>query len=407
MLVVSCPCALGLALPLSDEIATMAARRSGVFVRENDLWARLGRVRKIVFDKTGTLTLETPALANPEELHGLDQPARTALLTLVRDNVHPVSRCLHENLLALGLVDGFAGAQSSCPAGKNGGPNSGEAESGKIHEEVGFGVRLHAGAETWTLGRPGWRGGPPNQCHVIRDIAAGARDTEFRPDREHVTYYVTNAEKPDDGCHLIDDIHEEAAETEFCRDGNVLARFRFVESVRADARIEVAALRASGREVFILSGDRREKVLALARELGLPPAQAIGEVSPHGKAGWVQNLDRQDTLMLGDGANDSLAFDSALCRGTPVVHGGLLEQKADFYYLWRGIGGIRRLFAINRSRQRTQAWILGFAILYNLVAVSVAVAGLMSPLLAAILMPASSLATLAIVGAGLRRHLHA
>ncbi|HTX65583.1 MAG TPA: heavy metal translocating P-type ATPase metal-binding domain-containing protein, partial [Opitutaceae bacterium] len=68
VLVVSCPCGLGLALPLADETATVAARRWGVFVRENDLWARLGRVRKLIFDKTGTLTLEVPALANPEAL---------------------------------------------------------------------------------------------------------------------------------------------------------------------------------------------------------------------------------------------------------------------------------------------------------------------------------------------------
>jgi len=60
VLVVSCPCAIGLALPLADEMAVTALRRAGVFVRENDLWARLGRVRKIIFDKTGTLTLESP-----------------------------------------------------------------------------------------------------------------------------------------------------------------------------------------------------------------------------------------------------------------------------------------------------------------------------------------------------------
>jgi Cu2+-exporting ATPase len=191
-------------------------------------------------------------------------------------------------------------------------------------------------------------------------------------------------------------------ETEFRRNGTVLAQFRFGEAARADARIELAALRATGREVYLLSGDRRAKVDALARELGLPPAQAVAEAPPEEKAAWVRRLDRQDTLMLGDGANDSLAFESAHCRGTPVVHRGVLESKADFYYLGRGIGGIRRLLEINRTRARTQRAILVFAVTYNIVAVGLAMAGHMSPLLAAVLMPASSLLTLGIVGVGLR-----
>lgn len=345
VLVVSCPCALGLALPLADEIATSAARRSGVFVRENDLWARIGRVRKIIFDKTGTLTFETPALANPEALRSINGAARRALFALVRDSLHPVSRCLHETLLVWG--------------------GEGEPLAGELTEETGFGVSLRAETGVWTLGRAGWRGRPGVECQLIVDIDGGA------------------------------------AGAEFCRDGRVLARFRFTETVRADARAEIAALRAEGREVYILSGDRREKVAALARELNLPPSHGIAEVSPREKAAWVWNLDRHDTLMLGDGANDSLAFERALCRGTPVVHRGLLEQKADFYYLGRGIGGIRRLLALNRARARTQRAIIAFSIAYNLLAVGLAAGGLMSPLLAAVLMPASSLVTLAVVGAGM------
>ena len=73
--------------------------------------------------------------------------------------------------------------------------------------------------------------------------------------------------------------------------------------------------------------------------------------------------------MLGDGANDSLAFDRALCRGTPVIHRGLLEKKADFYYLGRGIGGIRALFAIDAIRHRTQSVVLVFSVVYNVLAV--------------------------------------
>jgi len=107
--------------------------------------------------------------------------------------------------------------------------------------------------------------------------------------------------------------------------------------------------------------------------------------------------------MIGDGANDSLAFDRALCRGTPVIHRGVLERKSDFYYLGSGIGGIRALFAVNDVRRRTQTVILVFSVAYNVVAVGWALAGRMNPLIAAVLMPANSLVALALASAGMRK----
>ena len=339
VLVVSCPCAIGLAFPLADEMATVALRRRGVFVREGDLWTKLARVRKIVFDKTGTLTLETPSLRNPEELRTLDGPARAALLALVRDNPHPVSQCLLEQLLAAGAVPAPLAHETA----------SGQAD--EVSEAVGCGVELGA----WSLGRAGWR------------------DHGAAP-----------------------------GETVFTREGEALARFQFADAARSDARREVAALTARGFEIFILSGDRGEKVASLARELGLPPDHALGELTPQAKADWFDTAGAGGTMMLGDGANDSLAFDRALCRGTPVIHRGVLERKADFYYLGRGIGGLRALFEVDALRRRTQMVILVFSVGYNVLAVGLAVAGRMNPLVAAVLMPVNSLLTLALVTAGMR-----
>ena len=93
---------------------------------------------------------------------------------------------------------------------------------------------------------------------------------------------------------------------------------------------------------------------------------------------------------------------AAFARGTPVIHRAVLAGKADFYYLGRGIVGIRRLFEVNAARRRTQAWLLAFSVAYNLLAVGLAAAGWMSPLLAAILMPVSSLVTLGIVAVGMK-----
>jgi len=354
ILVVSCPCAIGLAFPLADEIATAFLRKRGVFVRQADLWPRLQQVRKLVFDKTGTLTLETPALINPEALSGLDSETRTALLALVQENPHPVGRCLHELMLAqAGTV-----------------PMRGE-----VNEEVGFGVTLTAAGRVWSLGRSGWRG--VKNCHVLRDNGSQPQAEQEEADRW-------------------------AAGAELCCDGVVCASFHFAEKARPDARAEVQALRRRGLEVLILSGDRREKVDTLVAELGLASEQGRSELSPHDKADWLARHGATDALMLGDGANDSLAFDQALSRGTPVIHRGLLAQKADFYYLGRGIAGIRALFEVNDARRRTHRWLLVFSIGYNLFAVGLAVADMMNPLIAAILMPLSSLLSLAIVGQGMR-----
>jgi len=195
----------------------------------------------------------------------------------------------------------------------------------------------------------------------------------------------------------------EAGQTEFCRNGAVLARFRFADTVRADARVEIAALRAAGHEVFILSGDHQSKIDAIARELGLPEEHAAGDVSPEGKADWVRRHDNQDTLMLGDGANDSLGPSPApIAAARRWSIAARWSRRRISTTSGRGIGGIRRLLAVDRVRARTQRWVLGFAIAYNLAAVGFAVAGHMSPLLAAGLMPASALVSLAIVGLGMR-----
>ena len=354
VLVVSCPCAIGLAFPLADEMATVALRKRGVFVRNGELWSRLNRVRQLVFDKTGTLTLETPVLKNPWALNQLDPVARGALWALVRDNPHPVSQCLYENLLATG---------TGLPA--IGSASGGKALAGPVEETIGQGVTLSAAGHCWRLGRPGWASAMLNPDPTILPF--------------------------------------EGLGTLFTSDGAAIAFFLFSDTARPDARAELAELRWLGYDTFILSGDHHAKVAAMAGELGLPPEQAIGELTPQGKAAWLADHGAGETLMLGDGANDSLAFDAALCRGTPVIHRGHLAQKADFYYLGRGIGGLRALLTVNATRRRTQRTILVFSIAYNVLAVGLAVAGRMNPLTAAILMPMNSLLTLALVTAGMRR----
>lgn len=337
VLVVSCPCALGLAFPLTDEMATMALRKRGVFVRENDLWPRLARVRKIIFDKTGTLTFETPVLVNPEVLAALAREARAALMALVQDNPHPVGQSLYETLLSTGI---FA---------------RGETAAGEFSEHIGHGVVLKTAAHEWSLGRP----------QDLTGVVTAGYDVEF-------------------ACDSV-----------------ALARFKFSDQIRSGAREDIAALQRRGFAISILSGDSQEKVAAIAVLAGVAAENAIAGKTPAEKAAWVRSMDRCDTLMVGDGANDSLAFDAAWVRGTPVIHRGVLEKKSDFYYLGRDLAGLRALFEVAARRRRMQRWLLGFSIAYNLLAVGLAVVGHMNPLIAAILMPGSSLTTLAISVAGM------
>jgi Cu2+-exporting ATPase len=313
-------------------------------VRVADLWPRLSRVRRIVFDKTGTLTGENPELANPEELISLDATARSALAALVRDNLHPRGRALYEALLAAGDASSAAGT---------------------LHETIGQGVTLATETGEWRLGRASW----------AENLNAG------------------------------EGAKREEAETVFTRDGQVVARFRFRETPRVGASADLDALRRRGFALAILSGDEPNHVAALARAVGVSEECARGALTPQEKAAWVERNGGGETLLLGDGANDSLAFDRALCRGTPVVYRGVLAQKADFYYLGRGLAGLPALFAVNDTRRRTQAALLVFSVVYNAVAVGLAVAGKMNPLLAAILMPISSLLTLVIVVVGLGKTL--
>ncbi|MEX2381495.1 MAG: heavy metal translocating P-type ATPase, partial [Opitutales bacterium] len=339
VLVVSCPCAIGIAWPLTDELAVSVLRKQGVFVRNQNLWHRLAGVRKIIFDKTGTLTMENLALRNPESIHRMDHHTRSILLHLIEGNLHPVSRCLREFMLAEGM-DAGRELLVDLP----------------VNEVVGFGLEVSTSEGLWRLGRPGWE-----ERLDPRNTAGKAYD-----------------------CQLS-------------LNGRLLATFELAEEIRADAAAEISTWRSKGFQVYILSGDRKEKVAAMTEKLGLPPENGIGEMSPSDKADWVRKIDRQDTLMIGDGANDSLAFDSTWCKGTPAVDRGVLEQKADFYFLGRGLSGIRNLFETARNRRLTLKRVFTFTIAYNLFAIILCLSGLMNPLVAAVIMPLSAIISISSV----------
>lgn len=335
VLVVSCPCALGVAAPLADDLAASWMERLGVFVRTHGVWQKLARIRKVVFDKTGTLTLESPVLRNPEALSSFSHRSRSALRQLAGSNLHPISRSLFD---ALG--PGLHGLH---------------AASGVVEEFVGQGLRcVDESGRTWSLGRPGWRGG-------VGDPSAESR-----------------------------------GDAEFCCDGRVLAAFCFEDALRPETKASFTQLRSQQIGLTLLSGDQKEKVRHIATILGLEKEEWQAEMTPDDKARQVRGMNDDDTLFIGDGANDSLALEAALCGGSPVTGRSFLEHKADFYFLGASLRFVSTLLGVAKLRQRAVRRVFTFALAYNIGAVAVSLAGHMSPLFAAILMPMSSVITLGI-----------
>lgn len=336
VLVVTCPCAFGIAVPLARDLVQSALRRAGLFVRSSTLLDRSVAIRHVVFDKTGTLTTGSPEIADRGPIDALTEEQRAVLFGMAAESSHPKSAAVMHAIGAARTLDGLV-----------------------VHEEAGKGLSLSHEGHLYRLGRPDWAA-PSDVLDADVDLV-------------------------------------------FARDGRALAALTTREAARADAREELARLEAAGYTTWILSGDAPAKVDALAQELGVPRERAIGGASPREKAAWIAAHDGEHALFVGDGINDSLAADAALVAGTPAIDRPFLPSKSDFYFVTPGLSPIRRLLesaARLRSVVRTD---LAFAVAYNAGAVALAYAGLIEPWVAAVLMPASSLTTLAFTALTLGR----
>lgn len=259
-----------------------------------------------------------------------------ALFIMVDRNAHPLARSLREVLLAHSGKPFIPTAPSS------------------VTEYIGRGLAWYDAAKNrWTLGQPSW-------------------ETATSDTTTHANRVVLR------------------------KNGTFVAGFDFSEDVRDDALQANRSLRALNLETIILSGDINSRVQRVAQALNLSAHAAFGDFSSKDKALWIENHAPDTALMIGDGANDRLAFEKAICRGTPVAEQGILESASDFFFFGRSLRGLPMLFYTAQLRRRTVTTVFATAVIYNLGAVSICLAGLMHPLLAAILMPTSSLATLAI-----------
>lgn len=324
VLVITCPCALGLATPLAEELTHHRLRSRGVLLRTQDFLEKALHVRKLLLDKTGTLTFDELALteASHAALGRLDDRARSVLRSITARSNHPVSR-------AIAAATADAAALSA-------------ADVDALQEHPGDGLSLELGGAVYRLGRPAFAGEGP------------------------------------------------AGSTVFSRDGQVLAELHTEEHLRPGVQHELQTLADQGYELHLLSGDSVAKVRAMAERLGFSGDRALGALAPEAKAARVRALDERDTMMVGDGLNDAPSFAAALCAATPAVDRPVLPGKADFYFFGDGLQALRWSLTAARHLRRVTRTNLALAVGYNLIALAAALAGLVTPVVAAILMPVSS-----------------
>ncbi|MFN3461308.1 MAG: HAD-IC family P-type ATPase, partial [Oceanibaculum sp.] len=317
VLIITCPCALALAVPSVQVLAPGRLLRRGLLLKSATALERLVEIDRVVFDKTGTLTLGRPELiAGDTPPEALELAARIAAASR-----HP---------LAQALVRAAPGA--TAPDG--------------VREEPGAGLvwgDIRLGSRRWT--------------GVSGDTAA---DT--------------------DGPELW-----------LARPGEAPVRFRFRDTLRADAAGVVAALKARGAKLSLLSGDRAGSVAAVADAAGIADWRA--ECLPADKvtaiAGWVAAGEK--VLMVGDGLNDAPALAAATVSLSPASAAEISQNAADAVFQGERLSPILEILAVAARADRLVRQNFAIALGYNALAVPLAMAGYVTPLIAAIAMSTSSI----------------
>jgi Cu2+-exporting ATPase len=326
VLIITCPCALGLAVPMVHVVAAKRLFERGILVKDGAALERLADVDTVAFDKTGTLTTGTQRLANTAEV----APATLALAAaLAAHSTHPYSRAL------------VAAAPASAAA----------AEFDAIREVPGAGLEAMRGGDTYRLGRPDWALAAP---HTL----------------------------PDDGAIVL------------ACNGALVAPFVFDDAIRRGARDAVQALRAAGLAVEVLSGDATPAVRRIADPLGVPYAARLRPGDKVARLRALQDRGRK-ALMVGDGLNDTAALVAAHASMAPASAADVGRNAADFVFLREDLGAVAQAVTIAQNAATLVRENLAIALAYNVVAVPAAVFGLVTPLVAAIAMSASSLVVVA------------
>ena len=350
LLIVCCPCALGLATPLTVTAAIGRAARRGIMIKGGEVLERLSRPGTILLDKTGTITEGRQKLVRWTG----DESVKPAVAAIESRSSHAVAVALARELLP--------------PAADAPAHASSELEGIEVQQFQGLGITGAVGGVRYDIGSPAFvleRLGATHEAWVREAIDTAAADA-------HTPVVVARA-------------------------GVAVAVAALGDAIREDAKGAIEKLRADGWRVRILSGDEPAVVRAVGARLAIDPDDAIGGASPEAKLAAVEAaLADGPVVMVGDGVNDA----AALARATVgvAVSGGAEASlaAADVYMRRHGLMPIVELCRGSRLTLRAIRTGLGASLGYNSIAATLAVLGLINALTAAVLMPLSSLTVLAL-----------
>ena len=329
VLIITCPCALGLAVPVVQVVASSRLFKSGILVKAADGLERLAEVDTVIFDKTGTLTLGQPELANADDENvtpfNLELAAK-----LAKTSSHPLCRAL--------IV---ACHDRDIPT---------IATESEIHEEPGMGLKATVNNITVKLGNREW-------CGINQNYLPNNRYSEL--------WLKAEGAKP--------------------------VLFCFKDRMREDALDVVHWFLRRQLKVILLSGDRKDVVDEAAEELGL--SRYKYECKPQEKIEIIERIKASGdkVLMIGDGINDAPALSAANVSISPSTAAEVSQNAADFIFQSQKLDSVVRAYQVSLNSRKLVFINFALAAIYNMIAVPFAAAGLLTPLIAAIAMSLSSI----------------
>jgi Cu+-exporting ATPase len=359
VLVIACPCALGLATPAAIMAGTGVAARHGVLIKDAQALEIAHLVNVVAFDKTGTLTLGQPSVT-AFEAHGLDRERALALAAAVqRHSDHPLARAV---VKAFNEESAARAARQAEPA-----PAPGPLTASAARAVPGRGVEADVDGHTFAIGSGRWLA--ELQIDVPTGLAARARQLESAGNT--VSWLIRRGDPQTSPA--------------------VLALIAFGDTVKPTAAAAVARLAQMGIRSVLVTGDNRGSAASIANALGIDEYHA--DVLPGDKARVIHDLKIRTAgvvAMAGDGINDAPAL-AAADIGIAMATGTDVAMHAAGVTLMRGDPAlVADAIDISRRTWRKIQQNLFWAFVYNLIGIPLAAFGLLNPMLAGAAMAFSS-----------------
>lgn len=407
VLVVACPCALGLAAPTAVLVGTAAGARKGLLVRGGDVLEAASRVDTVIFDKTGTLTEGKPAVVNiwccsdsksgdqfdPEEIVKMAGAVEAA-------STHPIAKAIVQEARRISNTQAVSEQNSGHNAvHEKSLPSLLKVQDGTFVQEPGSGVagRVHnrfvsVGSMEWVLQQTNaWR----TMEQTIHSNGATSVDSDKRDDGELDHFHGGGGGVSTKPGHIL--VHVGI-------DDRLVGSIEISDGVRPDAASVICALKSSGIMPLMLSGDRPETAHAVGDALGLDPASIYAGIKPAGKAAVVKRLQKEGkcVAMVGDGINDAAALAQA---DVGIAMGGGVDaasEVADVVLLGDKVPQVLDVLQLSRATLSTIKQNMVWAFAYNCACIPLAAGALLpslgvglTPSLSGAMMGLSSLAVMA------------